>query len=148
MNPSFVKENVKVSTHSARIDLSRLVAMCVIATALIGGALSLVPLKADAASFEVTGWIPYWRSATGTADVAPHLDKLTEVNPFVYTLKQDGTLHDNGTLDEEPWKSFIAEAQAKGVRVIPTVMSGDPELMHRILSDTTRRIALEDEIAA
>ncbi|HEY4488098.1 MAG TPA: glycosyl hydrolase family 18 protein [Candidatus Paceibacterota bacterium] len=148
MNPSFVKENVKVSTHSARIDLSRLVAMCVIATALIGGALSLVPLKADAASFEVTGWIPYWRTATGTADTLPHLDKLTEVNPFVYTLKQDGTLKDNGELDKEPWLSFIAEAKKKGVRVIPTVMSGDSELMHRILSNQRTRIALEDEITA
>jgi len=37
-------------------------------------------------SFEVTGWIPYWRGATGTADVMPHLDELTEINPFVYSV--------------------------------------------------------------
>lgn len=99
-------------------------------------------------SFEVTGWIPYWRTATGTADTLPHLEKLTEINPFVYTLKQDGTLSDNGPLDEEPWKSFIAEAQKKGVRVIPTVMTSDRELLYRILSNQKTRIALEDEIAA
>src|SRR5436309_1250163 len=46
--------------------------------------------------FEVTGWIPYWRAATGTADTIPHLNELTEVNPFVYTLKSDGTIADNG----------------------------------------------------
>src|SRR3990167_10952053 len=110
-----------------------------------------LPLPASAASdtkLEVTGWIPYWRTATGTADTLPHLDKLTEVNPFVYTLKQDGTLKDNGELDKEPWLSFIAEAKKKGVRVIPTVMSGDSELMHRILSNQRTRIALEDEITA
>ena len=110
-------------------------------------ALGAAPI-AHAAAFEVTGWLPYWRSASSTADVLPNLDALTEINPFVYTLKQNGTLADNGKLDEEPWKSLIAEAQKKGVRVIPTVMASDPDLIHRILSDQTSRIALEDEIAA
>ncbi len=102
--------------------------------------------SAQTAKFEVTGWIPYWRSATGTADTLPHLDKLTEVNAFVFTLKQDGTLSDNGNLDQEPWVSFHAAAKAKGVRVIPTVMSGDRPLMHRILSNATSRKNLVDEI--
>lgn len=107
-----------------------------------------VPGFASAASsFEVTGWIPYWRAATGTADTLPHLSKLTEVNPFVYTLKQNGTLADNGTLDEEPWDSFISKAKKQGVRVIPTVMSGDKTLMQRILNDSVSRRALVDEIA-
>lgn len=116
----------------------------------IGTAVAVLfsPLFASAqSSFEVTGWIPYWRTATGTADTLPHLDKLTEVNPFVFTLKQDGTLFDNGALDQEPWLSFNATAKSKGVRVIPTVMSGDRDLMHKVLSDTQMRIALEDEIA-
>lgn len=109
----------------------------------------LLPSGAHAQqSFEITGWIPYWRTATGTADTLPHLDKLTEVNPFVYTLRQDGTLADNGNLDQEPWLSFIAEAKKKGVRVIPTVMSSDRALLHRILSNSQTRIALEDEITA
>lgn len=106
------------------------------------------PGIARAASFEVTGWIPYWRSATGTADTLPNLDKLTEVNPFVYTVKTDGTLVDNGKLDEEPWKSFITEARAKGVRVIPTIMWSDRQTIHKILSNQKTRIALEDRIAA
>jgi spore germination protein YaaH len=103
---------------------------------------------AAAPSFEVSGWIPYWRSATGTADVLPHLDRLTEVNPFVYTLKSDGTLLDNGSLDKEPWVSFIKEAKKKKVRVIPTIMTSDGELLHKILSNQKSRIALEDRIAA
>lgn len=110
---------------------------------------SILPVSAQAAtSFEISGWIPYWRTATGTADVMPNLDALTEINPFVYTLKQDGTLSDNGKLNEEPWKTFIAQARSKGVRVIPTVMSSDRALMERILGNQKTRIALEDEIAA
>ncbi|MSU73541.1 hypothetical protein EXS56_00170 [Candidatus Kaiserbacteria bacterium] len=106
-----------------------------------------LPLSASAATkFEVTGWIPYWRSATGTADTLPHLDNLTEVNPFVYTIRNDGTLRDNGTLDQEPWLSFIAAAKAKKVRVVPTIMSSGGETLHKILSNQKSRIALEDAI--
>lgn len=110
--------------------------------------LLLAPASTFAAdTFEVTGWIPYWRTATGTADVLPHLDLLTEVNPFVYTLKSDGTFLDNGGLDKEPWLSFIAAAKQKKVRVIPTIMTGNGALLHTLLSNTTSRVALEDRIA-
>ncbi|MDP3646322.1 MAG: glycosyl hydrolase family 18 protein [bacterium] len=111
--------------------------------------LMCAPISVSAAtSFEVTGWMPYWRSSSSTKDVLPHLDLLTEVNPFVYTLKNDGTIVDNGKLTEEPWKSFILAAKAKKVRVIPTIMSGSGETLHRLLSNRTSRIALEDAIAA
>ena len=109
----------------------------------------LLPLSASAAtsaSFEVTGWIPYWRAATGIADVLPHLDEVSEINPFVYTLKSDGTILDNAGMDKEPWTSFITAARAKNVRIIPTVMTGSGDLIHTLLSNTTSRVALEDRI--
>lgn len=124
--------------HSTRTLLFSMAFVCAL----------LVPGAAQAASFEVAGWIPYWRSAAGTADALPHLDLLTEVNPFVYTLKKDGSLLDNGKLGEEPWLSFIAAAKQKKVRVIPTVMSSDKELLSAILKNAKRRQALEDAIAA
>lgn len=111
--------------------------------------LAALPLSASAATapaFEVSGWIPYWRTATGTADVFPHLDQLTEVNPFVYTIKSDGTLVDNGPLDQDPWKSFIVQAKAKKVRVIPSIMTSNGDLVHEILSDKKKRKAHEDAI--
>src|SRR3989338_857230 len=97
--------------------------------------------------FEFSGWIPYWRTATGTADVLPHLSQLTSVMPFGYTMKNDGTLADTAKLREEPWTSFIAAAKKANVRVVPTVMWGNGETIHRVLSNTATRIALEDEIA-
>jgi len=112
----------------------------------------LLPLPASAAiiskPFEVSGWIPYWRTATGTADALQHLDVFTEINPFVYTLKSDGTLVDNGKLDAEPWTSFLAEAKRKNVRIIPTVMNSNGEFIAGILKSYSQRIALEDRIAA
>ena len=97
---------------------------------------------------EIGGWIPYWRAATGTADVLPHLANMTEVSPFGYTLKNDGTLYDAAKITQEPWVSFIAAAKKNKVRVIPTVMAGDGATIHAILSNSKTRIALEDQIAA
>lgn len=100
-----------------------------------------------AGSLEVGGWIPYWREATGTQDVLAHLSQMTEVSPFVITMKTDGTINDAGGLDQEPWTSFIAAAKAKHVRVIPTVMWGNGDTEQAILSDATKRVALEGQIA-
>ena len=108
------------------------------------------PLSAAAApqavALEVSGWIPYWKTASGTADALAHLDAFTEINPFGYIVKTDGTLHDAAGLTKEPWVSLIAAAKAKGVRVVPTVMWSDTNAIHKILSNQKSRIALEDEI--
>ena len=98
-------------------------------------------------SFEFSGWIPYWRTSTGTQDVLPHLSQLKSIMPFVYTVKTNGKLNDAGEMSKEPWVSFIAAAKQAKVRVVPTVMWGDGDAIHRILSNQTTRIALEDEIA-
>ncbi|KKW19378.1 MAG: Copper amine oxidase domain protein [Parcubacteria group bacterium GW2011_GWA2_51_10] len=131
------------------------------------GVFLLLPFPAAAAvkykPFEISGWIPYWRVATGTADTMPHLDALTEVNPFGYSVKTDGTLADTAKLSPtleatttasgiatttipSAWAPFIEAARAKNLRVIPTVMWSDGAAMHRILSDGPKRRALADEI--
>ncbi len=107
-----------------------------------------VPTTNTSGSFEISGWIPYWRTATGTADVLPHLNEITEVNPFVYTIRSDGTFLDNGDLADNPWSSFIASARAQKVRVIPTIMTSNSDLVHTLLSNTTKRVTLEDRIKA
>ena len=105
-------------------------------------------MSASAAKFEYSGWMPYWRGASSTMDVLPHLGQLHEVNPFVYVVQPDGVIRDMAGVADEPWKSFIAAAKAKKVRVIPTVMWSDTEAIHRILSNTKSRIKLEDDITA
>ncbi len=97
---------------------------------------------------EISGWIPYWRAATGTQEALLHLDSFKEINPFGYTVKQDGTLFDAMKIDEEPWPSLISAAKSKKVRVIPTVMWANGAAIHKILSNAKTRIALEDEITA
>lgn len=117
------------------------VSFAVLTVALFVGA--CMPLAASAATiskpFEISGWIPYWRAATGTADILPHLSTFTEVNPFGYTVTTEGRLNDAAVLSQEPWTTLRAQAKAQGVRYIPTVMWSNAEAMHNVLSDTTKR---------
>jgi spore germination protein YaaH len=87
-------------------------------------------------SFEVSGWLPYWRAATSTADVLPNLNKLTEINPFGYTVKNDGTLYDAANLDSatSTWNPLISAARTQKVRVIPTVMWSNTQAISSMLS--------------
>ena len=110
--------------------------------------LSFAPAFAGAATaFEVSGWLPYWRGATTTNDVLPHLSEMTEINPFVYSLKSDGSLLDNAPLSDPEWQQLIAAAKAQHVRVVPTIMTSNTDLIHSLLSNSASRVALETRIA-
>ena len=98
--------------------------------------------------FEISGWIPDWRIASGTQDVLPHLSQLTSVMPFGYTVSGAGHLVDSAKITQEPWPSFIASAKKQKVRVVPTVEWGDGVAIQNILSNGTTRVALENEIAS
>lgn len=117
---------------------------------LVASLLFIFPLSSFAAAkpqpLEFSGWLPYWRSASSTKDVLPHLSQLSSVMPFGYTVKSDGTLNDAMHVADDPWKSFIAEAKKKKVKVVPSIMWGSGDSIHRVLSNTKSRIALENEI--
>lgn len=95
---------------------------------------------------EFSGWLPYWSEASSTRDALAHIDQLTEINPFVYVVQNDGTIQDMAGIADEPWASLIMVAKAKKVRVIPTVMWSNKEAMHSIISNQASRIELVDEI--
>lgn len=97
--------------------------------------------------FEYSGWVPDWRAASGTLDVAPHLSSFKSIMPFGYEVSADGTIVDHAKINQGVWPAFIAQAKAQGVRVVPTILWGDGDAIHATLSDTTKRIALEDAIA-
>jgi len=111
---------------------------------------TLTPADADAATakkvtlapIEITGWIPYWRVATGTADVIPNIKKLTTVEPFGFTVKNDGSLYDAlKVASSTQWQSLISVARAKKVKVIPTIMWSDGNAIDTILRSKSARTA-------
>ena len=74
--------------------------------------------------------------------------------PFGYTVRNDGTLYDAyelGSADSTTSPlalALVTAAKAAKVRVVPTVMWSNSAAIHAILSNKTKRIALEDRIAA
>lgn len=104
------------------------------------------------APLEVSGWLPYWRVATSTTDVLPHLSSLTSVMPFGYIVQNDGSLYDafglNGASATSTVGIFVAAAHAEKVKVVPTVMWSNGAATHAILSNATSRQKLEDDIVA
>src|SRR5665213_3095266 len=106
------------------------------------------PLFASASTtFEVAGWLPYWAAASSTADAMAHLSELTEIDPFVYSVQNDGTIKDLGPMNAPPWSTLVTAAQAAHVRVIPTFMWSNAGAEETILSNTKKRVALEIAIA-
>jgi spore germination protein YaaH len=99
-------------------------------------------------AFEVGGWVPYWRVATATADVTPHLSQLTSVMPFSYSISSSGQLVDSANLSSTSWQGFVAMARAQKVRVVPTVLWGDGTAIQNVLSNSAARISLENQIAS
>lgn len=88
---------------------------------------------------EVTAWIPYWRADAGVASIMPNLDKFTEINPFVYSTKQDGSLFLNVNLDAEPWTTLRTQARQRGIRYVPTIMWANADAIDAVLRDPTKR---------
>ena len=90
-------------------------------------------------SIQISGWIPYWAEAKGTADTDAHLSQVTEINPFGYSVKSDSTLSDTMNLSDPAWQNLFKDARAKGVKIVPTIMWSDTSAIYNTLSNPTLR---------
>lgn len=127
--------------------MKRLFFFVLIAFSLPGHSLA----AAKTLPFEVSGWIPYWRVATGTADAIQHIGSFTSVMPFGYVVQNDGSIRDNFGLEatsSPAAQALVAAAHAARVRVVPTVMWSNSTVMYRQLRLAKTRISLETRIAA
>ena len=97
---------------------------------------------------EFSGWLPYWRVASSTRDTFQHLSSLTEINPFGYTVKNDGSLYDAATISGPEWQTLFTASKKQNVRVIPTVMWSNTDAIHTVLSDKKLRSAHVASIVA
>lgn len=99
-------------------------------------ATTTTPLKD---SMEVAAWIPWWRKSQGVADTMAHTTAFTEISPFGYTVRSDGTLVDTMKIGEAPWPDLIRTAKASGVRVVPSITWSDPIAIDRVLKTPFKR---------
>ncbi len=90
-------------------------------------------------SLEISAWIPYWRAQEGVESIRPQLSKFTEVNPFVYAVKQNGLLSETSSLSDPVWVNLRTLAAEMNVKFIPTVMWANPDAIDDILRNPTKR---------
>ncbi|MCR4330671.1 MAG: glycosyl hydrolase family 18 protein [Patescibacteria group bacterium] len=107
--------------------------------AVVLSALPGVSFAATSESFEISGWIPYWRASLGVESILPHIGTFTEVNPFVYTVRQNGTLNEASPLTDAQWMNLAGQSKEKGIRFIPTVMWANPDAIDDVLRDPVKR---------
>jgi len=112
--------------------------------------LGLAPFSVSAVGFYYGGWIPYWNKTLGTQDVVNrfNIKPFTDISPFSYEVKYDGTLVDRMKINEAPWPVFFSAARSLKMKILPSVALFDDDEIHYLLSNAKRRQAHEDIIAA
>lgn len=101
--------------------------------------LSMLPLPASAATLEVSGWIPYWKAEEGAKDAKKNISKLDVIHPFAFAIKADGSLNDLAKLSHKDWKSLFTSARRSDVLIVPTIMTGNTDLVYTLLSNSSLR---------
>ncbi len=98
------------------------------------------------AKLTYSAWLPYWKKATSTEEALAHLNTFSEISPFSYTVKSDGTLVDTAKMTQEPWTTLFSSAQKQKVKVIPSILWTDANAMHTVLKTYTLRLKHEKAI--
>lgn len=130
---------LRVMKSFLKRPMSMIARTSLLALALMGLVVAPLAPAAHAASLEYSGWLPYWRSDEGIRDTRKHIEQLTEINPFGYTVKADGKLNDAMGIKSSKWQRLIRDARRADVRVVPTVMWSDTNNIDRILRDPKLR---------
>ncbi len=93
-------------------------------------------------------WLAYWKKTTSVPDVIPHINLFTEVSPFGYSVKADGTLADTALIEQSPWPDLFSVASSSGVKIIPTAAWSDSTSIYKVLSNTKLRTSHVQQIVS
>ncbi len=94
---------------------------------------------ASSVPFDISVWIPYWRKTEGASSTITHMQTLTQVSPFAFTVDKNNQLKNTLKIGEEPWISLIQEAKKNKVAVYPTVLWGNKDAMEITLNNIKKR---------
>ncbi|MEI6352588.1 MAG: glycosyl hydrolase family 18 protein [Candidatus Nomurabacteria bacterium] len=127
-------------------------------------------------SFSYSVWIPYWARWGGTDELLAsstisgisynsnfnsttsvsnfygstsskmNLDKLDIISPFTFNVDSTGAFLDKGNLNNDTFNNLIKIAQAKKIKIYPTVLWTDANQMDKVLSDKDLQQAILTDI--
>jgi spore germination protein YaaH len=93
-------------------------------------------------------WLPFWKAQAGQQDIAVHLDSIDEISPFSYEVGSNGALIDDLGIGSGDWFGWLGAIHDSHTKVIPTIAWFDGPAIYSLLSNTKKRQAHEDTIAA
>jgi len=131
------------------------VAAAVVASVVLGMAAAVLPAPALAATNAtprriVTGWLPYWSSASSTASVVANADLFTDVSPFWYSAQGTGAnVHLTQQVSDSSKATYLPQLHAAGIRVLPTITDGTGSHgLATIMADPTNRARFVSRIVS
>lgn len=112
---------------------------------MIGFIGSPVTTRAASSGLQYAAWVPYWEKTAAATETTAYLDKLNEISPFSYTVDSTGHLVDTAQITQAPWPDLLTAAQAKKIKILPSVLWTNSADIDRVLASTTGRdIQTED----
>ena len=85
--------------------------------------------------FFVSGWLPYWAKDGGASSLSGNLNLFSEVDIFAWSVNSDGSLKDTAQSQSSPWLKLEDSAKNQNVSVVPTILWGDAQAMHKVFSN-------------
>ena len=111
---------------------------------------AVVPALPKIKNFTVAAWVPYWRAASGTAEIVKNISKVDIVSPFSFEMTETGTFKDPMKLDQDPYKSMIEVAKKNKKLVVPSILwwaeGSMRDSMDFVLKDDDLRLAVRLDI--
>ncbi len=141
------------TTRHQALRRSRLVSLAVgaVGTAMAAGLLP-APAQASVAPLPprriVTGWMPYWATASSASSVLSNADLFTDVSPFWYSAQRAGSSSVLAQQVSDSAKStYLPRLRSSGVKVLPTITDGmGTRQMAATLAGTSTRALLVRQI--
>lgn len=104
-------------------------------------------------SFTVGAWVPYWRAASGSAEVINNLNKIDIISPFSYEMEETGTIKKPMKLAAgTDFDNMIQAAKKANKLVVPSVLwwgdSKQRPAMEKVLADADLRGAIIFDLMA
>jgi spore germination protein YaaH len=128
------------------------------------------------ANFSYSVWIPYWArwggvdellatntsnglvynsnfnsnntnsSFFGATTSKMNIDKIDIISPFTFEVDGTGAFLDKGKMNQDAFDTLIKIAQAKKIKIYPTVLWGNAEQMSKVLADKDLQQAILSDI--
>ncbi len=99
----------------------------------------LIPLISTAASLKYAAWMPFWKKQPGAQEIATQLDKFSEISPFSYEVRSDGSLKDSVDMGGGFLPAWTQALRDAGVKIIPTIAILDGDQIYALISNSKKR---------